>query len=85
MSEQIDIAVDLGATPLPLLEILSLERLVEVTTAPPPEISFTAIVREAESQSPMSRWTVANYLSRLKEAEVLRESGALYWSASGGE
>jgi len=38
MSEQIDIAVDLGAVPPPLPEILNLEQLVEVATAPPPQI-----------------------------------------------
>jgi hypothetical protein len=67
-----------------LPEILSRKQLVGVAMAPPPEISFTAIVREAESQSTMSRWTVANDLSRLKAADVLRESGCLHWSASGG-
>ena len=36
MSEQIDIAVDLGVVPPPLPEILTLRRLVELATAPPP-------------------------------------------------
>jgi len=38
MPDQIDIAVDLGAVPPPLPEILTLEQLVEVATVPPPEI-----------------------------------------------
>ncbi len=38
MSEQIDIAVDLGAVPPPLPEILSLAQLVEIASPPPPEI-----------------------------------------------
>ena len=38
MSEQIDIAVDLGVVPPPLPEILSLRQLVEVAPAPPPQI-----------------------------------------------
>src|SRR3974390_2931403 len=38
MSEQIDIAVDLGVVPPPLPEIMSLRQLVEVAPAPPPQI-----------------------------------------------
>src|SRR5690242_15740872 len=35
MSQQIDIAVDLGVVPTPLPEILNLRQLVEAATAPP--------------------------------------------------
>ena len=38
MSEQVDIAVDLGAIPPPLPGILSLEELVTVAVPPPPLI-----------------------------------------------
>ena len=38
MSEQVDIAVDLGAVPPPLPEILNLEQLVAVAVPPPPLI-----------------------------------------------
>src|SRR4249920_2486986 len=38
MSEQVDIAVDLGVVAAPLPEILSVRQLVEVAPAPPPEI-----------------------------------------------
>ena len=38
MSEQIDIAVDLGAVPPPLPEILSFEEFAEKAPAPPPQI-----------------------------------------------
>jgi RecA-family ATPase len=38
VSEQIDIAVDLGAVAEPLPEIMSLRQLVEVAPAPPPQI-----------------------------------------------
>jgi hypothetical protein len=38
MSEQIDIAVDLGAVPEPLPEIMNLRQLVESAPAPPPQI-----------------------------------------------
>jgi hypothetical protein len=38
MSEQVDIAVDLGVVPAPLPEILSLRQLVAAAPAPPPEI-----------------------------------------------
>jgi len=38
MSEQVDIAVDLGVAPKPLPEILSLRQLLEVAPAPPPQI-----------------------------------------------
>jgi hypothetical protein len=38
MSEQIDIAVDLGVLPPPLPEILTVRQLVEVAPAPPPQI-----------------------------------------------
>jgi hypothetical protein len=38
MPEQVDIAVDLGAVPLALPEILTLARLVETAPAPPPEV-----------------------------------------------
>lgn len=38
MSEQIDIAVDLGVVPAPLPEILTLRQLVEIATAPPRQI-----------------------------------------------
>ena len=38
MSDQVDIAVDLGAVPPPLPEILNLQQLVEAAPAPPPQI-----------------------------------------------
>lgn len=38
MSEQIDIAVDLGVVPRPLPEIMSLRQLVETAPAPPPQV-----------------------------------------------
>jgi hypothetical protein len=38
MSEQIDIAVDLGVVPAPLPEIMNLRQLVEAAPGPPPEI-----------------------------------------------
>jgi hypothetical protein len=38
MSEQINIAVDLGVVTPPLPEILSLRQLVEAAPAPPPQI-----------------------------------------------
>src|SRR5215471_7546006 len=38
MAEQVDIAVDLGAVPPPLPEILNLRQLVETAPAPPPQI-----------------------------------------------
>jgi hypothetical protein len=38
MSEQIDIAVDLGVVPPPLPEIMSLRQLVEAAPMPPPQI-----------------------------------------------
>src|SRR5512136_3098682 len=38
MSEQVDIAVDLGVVAPPLPEILNLRQLVEVAPAPPPQI-----------------------------------------------
>ena len=38
MSEPLDIAVDLGAVPEPLPEILNLRQLVETAPAPPPQI-----------------------------------------------
>jgi len=38
VTEQVDIAVDLGAVPMPLPDILNLEQLVEVAAAPPPLI-----------------------------------------------
>ena len=38
MNDQVDIAVDLGAVPPPLPEILTLRQLVEVAPAPPPQI-----------------------------------------------
>jgi len=38
LSEQIDIAVDLGVVPPPLPEIMSLRQLVEAATAAPPQI-----------------------------------------------
>jgi hypothetical protein len=38
MSEQIDIAVDLGVVPAPLPEILTLRQLVEVATVPPRQV-----------------------------------------------
>lgn len=38
MSEQIDIAVDLGVVAAPLPEILNLRQLVEVAPAPPPQV-----------------------------------------------
>ena len=37
-TEQVDVAVDLGALPPPLPEILTLEKLVEAVTPPPPLI-----------------------------------------------
>ncbi len=36
--DQVDIAVDLGAVPAPLPEILNLRQLVEAAPAPPPQI-----------------------------------------------
>ena len=38
MSQQIDIAVDLGVVPPPLPEILTLRQLVEIAPAAPPQI-----------------------------------------------
>jgi len=38
VSEQIDIAVDLGVLPPPLPEILNLRQLVEAAPTPPPQI-----------------------------------------------
>jgi hypothetical protein len=38
MSEQIDIAVDLGVVAPPLPEILNLRQLAETAPAPPPQI-----------------------------------------------
>ena len=38
MSEQVDIAVDLGAVPPPLPQIVSLRDFVETAPVPPPQI-----------------------------------------------
>ena len=38
LSEQIDIAVDLGVVPPPLPEILTLRQLVETAPAAPPQV-----------------------------------------------
>lgn len=38
VSEQVDIAVDLGVVPAPLPEILNLRQLVGVAPAPPPQV-----------------------------------------------
>jgi hypothetical protein len=43
MSEQIDIAVDLGAVPPPLPEILTLRQLVEAAPPTPEEMQLEAL------------------------------------------
>lgn len=44
--------------------------------------SFNAVVETATSQLNMSAATAKRYLARLKDAEVICQSGGLYWAAN---
>jgi DNA-binding transcriptional ArsR family regulator len=42
--------------------------------------SFTAIIKDADTDLKMSRRTAMNYLKRLTDSGLLAQSGGLYWA-----
>lgn len=61
-------------------KVCSDKEFVEAVLGDKPK-SFGAIIDTARSQLDMSPATAKRYLSRLKEAELICQSGGLYWAA----
>jgi hypothetical protein len=64
-------------------KVCSDREFIEATLGDKPK-SFSAIIDSARSQLAMSPATAKRYLTRLKEAELICQSGGLYWAAHQG-
>ncbi|TAK98821.1 MAG: AAA family ATPase [Verrucomicrobia bacterium] len=64
-------------------KVCSDKEFVEAALGDKPK-SFSAVIETARSQLGMSPATAKRYLNRLKEAEVICQSGGLYWAAHQG-
>jgi hypothetical protein len=77
MSEQVDIAVDLGVVAAPLPEILSLRQLVETAPPPPPEIIEGVLHQGCK----MIRGGTSNKSWCLLDLAVSVASGSDWWGS----